>query len=337
MGGYGTPGAPPLPARGLGRRCNGLEGCVQRGAMSGIAGGAVMARMESTPLPSLFVSHGSPMMAIEPGAAGAFLQALGPAIDQTFGRPRAVLVASAHTLTREPALLAAARHETVHDFGGFPDALYRLRYDAPGAPDIAPRVAQLVRDAGLPIHVLPDGGLDHGIWVPLRYAYPDANVPVLPLAFPPDWSPQRLFELGRALAPLRDEGVLVLGSGSITHNLRLVFSRRAHDRTAADDEPEMPESAAFRTWFAERSAAHDHAALFAYRAQAPHAALMHPTDEHLLPWYVAAGAGHEGPALRLHASVQVGCLGMDAYAFGSGAEELRMPVSTTAPASMTQR
>jgi 4,5-DOPA dioxygenase extradiol len=290
--------------------------------------------MDIRTLPSLFVSHGSPMMALEPGAAGAFLRTLGPALDAAFGRPRAVVVASAHSLTREPVLLAAPKHSTVHDFGGFPDALYQLRYDAPGGDAIAPRAAQLVRDAGLPVHVVDDGGLDHGIWVPLRYAYPGVDVPVLPLAFPPDWSPQQLFELGRALAPLRDEGVLVLGSGSITHNLRLVFSRRPHAQTAADDEPEMPESAAFRRWFAERSAARDHDALFDYRAQAPHAALMHPTDEHLLPWYVAAGAGHEGPALRLHDSVTVGCLGMDAYAFGAGAQALarQLEPNETAPA-----
>jgi 4,5-DOPA dioxygenase extradiol len=278
--------------------------------------------MDTRTTPSLFVSHGSPMLALEPGAAGAFMQTLGPAIDHAFGRPRAVVVASAHSLTREPVLLAAPRHQTVHDFGGFPDALYQLRYDAPGGQSLAPRVAQLVRDAGLAVHVSTDGGLDHGIWVPLRYIYPGVDVPVLPLAFPPDWSPQQLFELGRALAPLRDDGVLVMGSGSITHNLRMVFSRRAHDRTAADDEPEMAESAAFRHWFAERSTALDHDALFDYLQQAPHAALMHPTDEHLLPWYVAAGAGHEGPALRIHDSVTAGCLGMDAYAFGAGAPEL---------------
>ena len=290
--------------------------------------------MDTRTLPSLFVSHGSPMLALEPGSAGAFMQALGPAIDTAFGRPRAVVVASAHSLTREPVLLAAPRHETVHDFGGFPDALYQLRYDAPGGDALAPRVAQLLRDAGLPVHVVPDGGLDHGIWVPLRYIYPGVDVPVLPLAFPPDWSPQQLFELGRALAPLRDDGVLVIGSGSITHNLRLVFSRRAHDRTAADDEPEMAESAAFRRWFVERSAAQDRDALFDYRRQAPHAALMHPTDEHLLPWYVAAGAGHEGPMLRVHDSVTAGCLGMDAYAFGAGASQLaqRLAQPEAAPA-----
>ena len=141
---------------------------------------------------------------------------------------------------------------------------------------------------------------------------------------------------GRALAPLRDEGVLVIGSGSITHNLRLVFSRRAHDRTAADDEPEMPESAAFRRWFVERSAATRPRRAVRLPPQAPHAALMHPTDEHLLPWYVAAGAGHEGPALRMHDSVTVGCLGMDAYAFGANAPKLAQPARSasrgTAPA-----
>jgi 4,5-DOPA dioxygenase extradiol len=286
-----------------------------------------MTGMAHTPMPSLFVSHGSPMLALEPGAAGGFMQRLGTAIDTAFERPRAIVVASAHSLTREPALLAAARHDTVHDFGGFPQALYRLRYDAPGAPELALRAAQLVREAGLPVHVVPEGGLDHGIWVPLRFAYPNADIPVLPLAFPPNWSPRQLFALGRALAPLRSEGVLVVGSGSITHNLRLVFSRTAHERTAEAGGPEMPESAAFRSWFAQRAAAQDHQALFDYRRQAPHAADMHPTDEHLLPWYVAAGAGHEGPLLRVHDSVTNGCLGMDAYAFGAQAPALQRQLS----------
>jgi 4,5-DOPA dioxygenase extradiol len=281
-----------------------------------------MNAMSHPALPSLFVSHGSPMLALEPGAAGAFMRELGPALDEAFGRPRAIVVASAHSLTREPALLAAERHETVHDFGGFPQPLYELRYDAPGAPELAPRAAQLVHDAGLPVHVVADGGLDHGMWIPLRFAYPDVDVPVLPLAFPANWSPRQLFALGQALAPLRSEGVLVLGSGSITHNLRLVFSRNAHADTAREDQPEMPESAAFRRWFVERSAARDTEALFDYRKRAPHAAYMHPSDEHLLPWFVAAGAGHEGPMQRVHDSVTMGCLGMDAYAFGTQAPTL---------------
>lgn len=271
---------------------------------------------------SLFVSHGSPTTALEPGVVGAFLRRLGPAIDASFGRPSAIVAVSAHTLTREPVLFGAARHATVHDFQGFAPALYRLRHDSPGAPERLPRIAALLRAAGIAVIESDDGGLDHGIWVPLRFAYPDADVPIVPLGFPPDWSPARLFALGRALAPLADDGVLVMGTGSITHNLRLVFGGGG----AALDAPEIAPSAAFRQWFAEHAQAAEWPALFDYRAQAPHAALMHPTDEHLLPYYVAAGAAAGGDlpprGRRLHASVTFGCLGMDAYAFGPGADAL---------------
>jgi 4,5-DOPA dioxygenase extradiol len=270
-------------------------------------------------LPPLFLSHGSPMTALEPREAGRFMQALGPAIDAAFGRPRAVLAISAHSLTREPVLLAAARHEAVYDFGGFDPQLYTLRYDAPGAPELTARVTALVQAAGLPVHAVAEGGLDHGIWTPLRYLWPDANVPVLPLAWPPDWSPQRLFALGQALAPLSHEGVLIMASGSITHNLRRVF---AGGLRSDIDRPATPESTAFRDWFLNRSAAGDWPALLDYRRQAPHAALMHPTDEHLLPFYVAAGAAGAVPAQRIHQSLTFGDLGMDAYAFGPGAGQL---------------
>ena len=278
----------------------------------------------NTTLPTLYLSHGSPMTALEPGAAGAFMQRLGPAIDAAFGRPRAVLAISAHTLTREPVLLAGARHEAVYDFSGFPDALYRLRYDAPGAPALAPRVRQLLAGAGFSAHVVDEGGLDHGIWTPLRYAYPQADVPVLPLGFPPDWTPERLLALGHALAPLTGEGVLVVGSGSLTHNLRLLFGASRPPVEA----PEIAPSAEFRAWVAEHAAKADWAALNDYRRQAPHAALMHPTDEHWLPWYPAAGAAGVGAAgLRLHASVTHGCLAMDAYAFGPQAARLQQALS----------
>jgi 4,5-DOPA dioxygenase extradiol len=280
-------------------------------------------------LPSLFVSHGSPMIALEPGAAGAFLQRLGPAIDAVFGRPRAVLAVSAHTTARTPLLLAAARHDTVHDFGGFPDALYALRYDAPGAPALADEVKTLLGRAAIAATRLDQGGLDHGIWTVLRYLYPDADVPVLPLALVPNLPPAQQFALGEALAGLRRAGVLVLGSGSITHNLRLVFAQRPDDATgkqAADAaaSAEMPESRAFRDWMAGMSAARNWNALFDYRRLAPHAALMHPTDEHLLPWYPATGAGgREATPLRLYDGVTLGCLGTDSYAFGTGASALQ--------------
>ena len=271
----------------------------------------------------LFLSHGSPMTALQPREAGAFWQALGPAVEAAAARPRAILAISAHSLAREPLLMAAAQHTTVHDFSGFPAPLYQLRYDAPGAPELAPQVAALLQTAGLPVQISGQGGLDHGIWAPLRFAWPAADIPVLPLAFPPDWSPAQLFALGQALAPLADEGVLVYGTGSITHNLGLVFGGGRPPL----DAPEITECAAFRDWFAQRCAAADWPALLDYRQQASFAALMHPTDEHLLPFFVAAGAAAVASqptptGLRLHASLTYGCLAMDAYAFGPAAQVL---------------
>ena len=293
----------------------------------------------SLSLPTLFLSHGSPMIALDPGAAGRFMRRLGRTLDAEFGRPRALLMISAHTLAREPVLLAAPGHHAVYDFGGFDPALTTLRYDARGEPGVAGRAAALLQSAGLPVHRVDQGGLDHGIWTALRHVYPDADVPVLPLAWPPDWSPRQLFALGAALAPLACEGVLVVGSGSITHNLGRVF---AGGLRPAVDRPATPESAAFRDWFATRGAAADWPALLDYRAQAPHGVLMHPTDEHLLPFYAAAGAGvppdapgapgtagaTPGPALRVHASFTHGELGMDAYAFGLQAPRLAAALAT---------
>jgi len=276
--------------------------------------------MNPTALPPIFVSHGSPMIALEPGAAGAFMQVLGPAIEDAFGRPKAILAISAHTAARAPVLLAAARHEAVYDFGGFDPKLFTLRYDASGAPELAAQVARLLAQAQIAVHAVAEGGLDHGIWTALRYVFPDADVPVLPLAFVPSQSPEQQFALGAALAPLAAQGVLVMGTGSITHNLRRALSGGLRGNP---NQPEIPESAAFREWVRARSAALDWDALFDYRARAPHAVDMHPTDEHLLPWFVAAGAGGRLDApQRLHDSVTLGSLGMDAYAFGPHAAAL---------------
>ena len=274
-------------------------------------------------LPSIFLSHGSPMIALQPGAAGAFMQRLGPAIDAAFGRPRAIVAISAHTLARRHVVLGGAQHEAVYDFGGFPDELFRLRYDAPGDPALAAEVAGRLQAAGIAdASMLPEGGLDHGIWTPLRYVYPKADVPIVPVAMHPYDPPAKQLAFGAALAPLLAEGVLVVGSGSMTHNLRRVFTGRALD-DSGDGVKEVPESAAFRHWMHERTVARDWAALADYRAQAPHAIDMHPTDEHLLPFHVAAGAGGtDAVPIRMHDSVTFGCLGMDAYAFGDGAAAL---------------
>jgi 4,5-DOPA dioxygenase extradiol len=281
----------------------------------------------SSLLPSVFVSHGSPMIALEPGEAGAFMERLGPAIDAAFGRPRAIVSVSAHTAARQPVVLAAATHSAVYDFGGFDPKLFTLRYDAPGDPALAAHILGLLQAHGIAAQSVPEGGLDHGAWTALRYIYPRADIPVVPLAFVPGDSPARQFALGVALAPLAGEGVLVLGSGSITHNLRRIF--RGGGLHPDKTQPEIPESAAFRRWIADRAAARDWEALFAYRSQAPHAVDMHPTDEHLLPWYVAAGAGGRSAApVRLHDSATLGSLGMDAYAFGPAAKQLAETLAT---------
>lgn len=268
------------------------------------------------PQPALFISHGSPMTALDGGAAGAFLRSLGPELLKRTGRPRAILAVSAHTLINGPAgglvLLGGARHQALYDFGGFDPKLRTLRYDAPGAPDLAAQVAGHLRQRQWALEVEPAAGLDHGIWTPLLHAFPQADIPVLPLAWSPRTSPAELMRLGRDLAPLADQGVLILASGSITHNLRLFMQN-----PQPQDAPERPESREFRHWWAARTEAADWPALQDWARLAPHGALMHPTDEHLLPFFVAAGVGQARGAKgrRLHESAQHAVIGMDTYAF----------------------
>ncbi|MCA1855609.1 dioxygenase [Massilia oculi] len=257
-------------------------------------------------LPTLFVSHGSPMLALQDSPARRFLAGLGAALP----RPRAVLAVSAHWETiGAPALGYATRPATIHDFGGFPPALYRIDYPAPGAPEVAGRAAALLQAAGLAAGRDPGRGLDHGAWVPLRLMYPDADVPVTQLSILHRGDPSAHLRIGRALAALREEGVLVLASGSLTHNLHAY-------RGQGVDAPVPDWVAGFGDWMAARLAANDQAALLDYRRAAPHAVQNHPTDEHLLPLFVALGAaGPDARATRLHASVEHGVLAMDAYAF----------------------
>jgi 4,5-DOPA dioxygenase extradiol len=263
--------------------------------------------MNANTMPTLFLSHGSPMTALEPREAGAFWQRLGPTLEARFGRPRAILAVSAHSLSREPVLLAAARHEAVYDFGGFDPRLHTLRYDAPGAPALAARVQALLQAAGLPAHLGDEGGLDHGIWVPLRAMFPDAGIAVLPLAWPPQWTPGQLFALGEALAPLAAEGVLIVGSGHMTHNL----GEWLRGGTAPN-----PRTADFRDWVHERLLAGDSEALLDWARAAPHAAFAHPTPEHFLPLFVALGAAGEGHATEWLGGGHVGgLLAADNYLF----------------------
>src|ERR1044071_8672137 len=165
--------------------------------------------------PAVFVSHGAPTLALEQNDTVEFLKRLGGEL----GRPRSILCVSAHWNTESPVVSAAERPETIHDFGGFPQELYRMRYPAPGAPKLAGRVRELLGEAGLPCPVSPTRGLDHGAWVPLKLIYPNADVPVTQLSVQPLLGTEHHLRLGRALAPLREEGVLVLATGSATHNL----------------------------------------------------------------------------------------------------------------------
>jgi len=257
-------------------------------------------------LPTIFLSHGSPMLALQDSPARRFLQGLGQALP----RPQAIVVVSAHWETRGGAALSLAQlPETIHDFGGFPPALFEIQYPAPGAPDAARRAAALLETAGMPFGLSHTRGLDHGAWVPLSLMYPEADIPVTQLSVVRDASPADHERLGLALAALRHEGVLVVGSGSLTHNLY-------EFRGQAVDAPVPGWVSEFESWMKARLEASDRAALLDYRRAAPHAAKNHPTEEHLLPLFATLGAaGPDAQARLLHASVEHGVLAMDAYAF----------------------
>ncbi|MEZ5776186.1 MAG: class III extradiol ring-cleavage dioxygenase [Hyphomicrobiaceae bacterium] len=261
----------------------------------------------SSPLPAIFLSHGSPMLALDGSAAHHFLKDYAREIP----RPKAILVASAHWATARPAVSAVAAPRTIHDFGGFPRALFEMTYPAPGAPWLAERTAGLLGEAGIAADIDPARGLDHGAWVPLKLLYRDADVPVTQLSIQPHLGPDHHLAVGRALRPLRDEGVLIVGSGAVTHNLEAFFTGRFEmDSTAPDWVT------AFAEWLADRIAAGDTEALLDYRSTAPFGARNHPTDEHLLPLYVALGAASDGThGARVHQSSAYGVIAMDAYAF----------------------
>ena len=257
---------------------------------------------------TLFLSHGSPMHALDPGEAGRAWTALAASIP----RPRAVLVASAHWETALPMLTARETLETIHDFSGFPEPLYRERYDAPGAPEVARRAVQLLQTAGYTAAINGCRGIDHGAWVPLKWMYPDRDVPVVQLSIQPELGPAHHLTIGEALEPLGDEDVLVIGSGHVTHNLRDWSLHR-------DDGRPLPYVSEFADWLHDTLSKGDREALIAYRERAPGAARAHPTEEHFLPLYVALGAAGPGAkARRVHSSVVASALSMDAYVFERG-------------------
>ncbi len=253
-------------------------------------------------LPSLFISHGSPMLALEPGASGPALARLAAQLP----RPRAIVVMSAHWETTELRVTSNPHPPTWHDFGGFPAALYAVQYPAPGDPQLAEQVRQRLNEAGLPTTLDAKRPFDHGAWVPLSLMYPAADIPVVQVSLPSQHGPAYQQQVGQALAALREEGVLLIGSGSITHNLREL------DWHAGPESVE-PWALAFRDWMIDKLGAGDTPALHDYRRQAPFAVRNHPSDEHLLPLYFARGAG-ERFAIE-HQGFTLGALGMDIYRF----------------------
>lgn len=230
-------------------------------------------------LPVVFLAHGAPPLLDDAGWVGE-LAAWGQALP----RPRAIVVISAHWEARPVAIGATRPLPLIYDFYGFPERFYRLAYGAPGAPDVARRIRALLAAAGVPFVDDPERGLDHGSYIPLLCMYPAADIPVLQISLPSE-DPAELFAVGRALAPLRDEGVLVIGSGFLTHNLRALPLRETPG-WARD----------FDAWTADVIARGDVDALLDYRRRAPGVELALPTREHFTPVIVAAGAAGDSPA-----------------------------------------
>jgi 4,5-DOPA dioxygenase extradiol len=257
-------------------------------------------------MPTVFVSHGAPTFATEPGLAGPALELLGKQLP----RPRAIVILSPHWMTRRVTVGASPAPATIHDFGGFPAELYALRYPAPGDPELAARIVKMLAPHEDGVHADPVRGLDHGAWVPLRYLYPQADVPVVQISLPTNFDAAGAFRLGQQLAPLSAEGVLIIGSGSLTHNL----SEFRGTSVAADAEYVRR----FVAWSRAAVTTADTQALIDYLHSAPDARRAHPTSDHYLPLPFAAGAAPAGTRARVvDGGIAYGILSMDAFVFGA--------------------
>lgn len=260
--------------------------------------------------PSLFISHGGPNIVTEPSEARDFLRRL----ETVTGKPKAIVLVSAHFETDGPVVVSDPAPAMTYDFGGFSPELYQMVYPAPGEPDLAKRVAQLLSDAGMEVHTAPKRGYDHGAWTSMMLAFPKADVPIVQLSIDPSRDAAYHYALGAALVPLRADGIMLMGSGHITHNLRAVFGAM---RGGMQADPAMAAKVeAFTQWFADRFAEGDKQAILDWRNQAPGVAENHPTDEHLMPLFFAYGGGGDKPkAERVHASRQFGFFAFDCWMF----------------------
>ncbi len=257
-------------------------------------------------LPTLFVPHGAPTFALRPGAAGAALVTLASKLE----RPKAIVVISPHWETREPAVGSAADLETIYDFGGFPSELYTLKYPAHSDAALAQQVAACLQASGYTPRIDPHRGLDHGAWVPLRMMYPTADLPVMPLSIKAHAGPAYHYALGQALQPLTDDGFLIIGTGSITHNLR-DYMVCVHN-----DLPTPDYVTRFADWVDAQLNVGDLQQLIDYRKVCADASQAHPTEDHFMPFFVALGAAGVNPhAERFYAGVDDLVIAMDGYQF----------------------
>ncbi len=259
---------------------------------------------EKMTAPAVFISHGSPMVALERGPFQDALASFGARV-----RPRAIVAISAHWgSSTSISISAAERYETIHDFGGFPPALYQLTYSPPGSPELAQRIAGLLKSDGWETETTSTRGLDHGAWIPLRLMYPEANIPVVQLSVPLDLTPQQLYDVGKTLRPLRAENIMIFGSGGIVHNLRLF-------RGGPVDQPVEPWVQEFDDWFKQKLEAHQIDDLIGYRERAPHAELAVPTFEHFAPVFIVLGAAPGlGKIESIFEGFQYGALSMRSFA-----------------------
>ena len=265
--------------------------------------------------PSLFVSHGAPTLALEDCAVTQYLTRLGEGLEQ----PKAILMVSAHFNQSQPTIVSGEDLETIHDFGGFPADLYGIQYPAKGKPELALKVRDLLAGAGFSPVLDHSRGMDHGCWVPLIHMYPKADVPIVQLSISMGQSPQWHFELGQALSGLREEGVLIIGSGSASHNLRELRMPGLEE-----EEPTVPWVRDFTDWVTDKIESGDYRAVLSAVTDAPEGKRNHPTMDHIHPLFFALGAGGSSQAKgssprgkRIHASTTYGVLAMDIYAFGS--------------------
>lgn len=262
--------------------------------------------MTAERLPVCFTAHGNPMNALGRTAFARFLSSWG----RDLPRPRALLLVSAHWEARSLLVTAAERPETIHDFSGFPRELYALSYPSPGDPTLARRIRELLARAGFDAALDASRGLDHGAWAPLLGLFPGADLPVVQLSLLAGAPFARHLEVGRALAPLRQQGILILGSGNLVHNL-------ATADLAHEDRPPAAWTVAFDDWVRQRLDAWDLAALAAFQEAAPHGRRAHPTAEHYLPLLVTCGAADPKPRLSYpyqgfeHGTLSLRCVRMD--------------------------